>query len=433
MYGLKQAGIIANRSLVKHLKTQDYEECKHTHGLFKHKSRPVFFSLVVDDFFVGYVGKDNVEHLRKCLAQRYTVACDWDATLFCGITMQWDYKKRLCDMSMPGYVAKALQRFEHSAPTRSVDSPSPWTAPVYGAKQQMATPIDTGALISEKERTRIQQIVGTFLYYARAVDCTMLHALSLLASAQAAGTAETMKALIHLLNYAASHPDAILRFRASDMKLHVHVDASYLCEPKARSRSAQYYFLAEELTNPDKAPTHDELVAMAKNPNGAIQVDTTKIKEVVSAAAEAEMNSLYKGGKGAEPLRTTLEELGHPQGKTPMQTDNSTASGIVNDTVSQKRSKAMDMRYYWIRDRSEQGHFLIYWAKGTGNLSDYFTKHHPASHHRLMRPVYIHVPDHPSVMRGCVDPAVPGIHDSQGDDDVAYSDSASWPSSDVDT
>ena len=156
MYGLKQAGIIANRALVKHLKTQDYEECKHTHGLFKHKSRPVFFSLVVDDFFVGYVGKDNAEHLRKCLAQRYTVACDWNATLFCGITMQWDYKKRLCDMSMPSYVAKALQRFEHSAPTRSIDSPSPWTAPVYGAKQQMATPIDTGALISEKERTRIQ-------------------------------------------------------------------------------------------------------------------------------------------------------------------------------------------------------------------------------------------------------------------------------------
>ena len=105
-----------------------------------------------------------------------------------------------------------------------------------------------------------------------------------------------------------------------------------------------------------------------------------------------------------------------------MQTDNSTAKGIANDEVSQKRSKAMDMRYYWIQDRTTQGHFLIYWAKGLGNLADYFTKHHPASHHRAMRPVYVHVPDHPSVMRGCVDPSVPSIHDSKGDDDVTLSD-----------
>ena len=116
-----------------------------------------------------------------------------------------------------------------------------------------------------------------------------------------------------------------------------------------------------------------------------------------------------------------------------MQTDNSTASGIVNDEVSQKRSKAMDMRYYWIRDRAEQGHFLIYWAKGLGNLADYFTKHHPASHHRAMRPVYVHVPDHPSVMRGCVDPAVPGTHDLQGEDDVALSHASICEDADADT
>ena len=78
-----------------------------------------------------------------------------------------------------------------------------------------------------------------------------------------------------------------------------------------------------------------------------------------------------------------------------------------------KIAVAMDMRYYWVRDRVRQGQFHIYWGRGKDNLADYFTKHHPASHHRAVRPLYLHDPDNPSVVRGCVDNAVPGLHDSK--------------------
>jgi hypothetical protein len=72
--------------------------------------------------------------------------------------------------------------------------------------------------------------------------------------------------------------------------------------------------------------------------NGAI--------EILSSASEAELATLFYNGKEGAPLRITLEELGHPQPPTPMMvTDNSTA----NESVKQKRSKAMDMRFYWIR------------------------------------------------------------------------------------
>ena len=111
----------------------------------------------------------------------------------------------------------------------------------------------------------------------------------------------------------------------------------------------------------------------------------------------------------------------------PIQTNNITSCGIANDTVTQRRSKAMDMRFYWVRDRVRQGHFIIYWSKGQDNLADYFTKHHPASHHRVMRPVYLHVPasaaSAASLARGCVDLSIPAdfidvtdpvIHDSTG-------------------
>jgi len=87
--------------------------------------------------------------------------------------------------------------------------------------------------------------------------------------------------------------------------------------------------------------------------------------------------------------RTTLEDMGHPQPATPIQADNACAVGLANGTVKQKRSKAIDMRFYWVRDQVKQGHFVIYWRKGSENDADYFTKHHSPSHHRRMRSRYL--------------------------------------------
>jgi len=82
--------------------------------------------------------------------------------------------------------------------------------------------------------------------------------------------------------------------------------------------------------------------------------------------------------------------MGHPQPATPIQSDNACAVGIANDTVKQKRSKAIDMRFYWVRDRVKDGQFVIYWRKGADNAADYFTKHHSPAHHRRSRSKYLH-------------------------------------------
>ena len=114
------------------------------------------------------------------------------------------------------------------------------------------------------------------------------------------------------------------------------------------------------------------------------------MRTVVSSAAEAELGALFHNGKEACPMRVALQEMGHAQPPTPIVTDNSTASGIVNDTVKQKRSKAVDMRFYWIRDRVRKGEFIVYWRKGATNKADYFTKHHSPTHHRKIRSTYLH-------------------------------------------
>jgi hypothetical protein len=136
----------------------------------------------------------------------------------------------------------------------------------------------------------------------------------------------------------------------------------------------------------------------------------------MASASEAKVGALFVNGQTAEVLCTTLQEMGHPQPPTPMQTDNSTAFGIVNSSIRQRRSRAMDMRFYWVWDRVLQGRFLVYWKPGKENLGDYHTKHHPPSHHQSMRSTYLQVaqqamhsaPNQSSrSVRGCVDSYLP--------------------------
>ena len=102
---------------------------------------------------------------------------------------------------MPGYVLEALLYFQHVNGNddyiNNTYGPSPYTAPVYGRKTQMARINDTDPM-NQKQIKLLQPVCGKFLYYARAVDCTMLHALNDLATRTHNGTQETMKALTHL-------------------------------------------------------------------------------------------------------------------------------------------------------------------------------------------------------------------------------------------
>jgi len=107
----------------------------------------------------------------------------------------------------------------------------------------------------------------------------------------------------------------------------------------------------------------------------------------MSSAQESETG--FINAKSAVEKRLTLEFLGHKQGPTPIQFDNKAAVGILINQMTQRRSKAMDMRFYWLKDRAAQGQFHIYWKRGMTNLADYHTKHHPTSHHRNVKSTYV--------------------------------------------
>ena len=113
------------------------------------------------------------------------------------------------------------------------------------------------------------------------------------------------------------------------------------------------------------------------------------MKNVLASAAEAEVGAIFLNCQQGEILRITLHELGHIQPSTPVITDNTTANGIFNKEIKQRRTKAMDMRFNWILDRSTQKHFNVLWKPGKINLADYFTKHHSTVHRKRMRNIYV--------------------------------------------
>lgn len=275
---------------------------------------------------------------------------------------------------MPGYITKALTKFQHPPPEEPVDSPYQHVPIIYGKKTQMVIE-DTSPKLQPAEITRIQNIVGTLLYYARAVDCTLAAALSTISSQQAHGTEATKQACKQLLDYVATHPNATVKYKASDMILAVHSDASYLSEAKARSRSGGHFYLTNQ---------NDEEFS-----NGAVLTLSSIIKHVLASASEAELAAMFYNSREAIPLRITLEEMGHPQPQTPITVDNSTAYGLTQGTMVPKRSKAMDMRFHWLRCREAQKQIQFLWRRGDTNRADYHTKHHPPSHHRLKRAEYL--------------------------------------------
>jgi hypothetical protein len=142
MYGLLHAGILANQLLARRLAIHGYHQRTFTPGLWRHVTRPVQFTLVVDDFGVQYVGAEHAHHLIAALETDYSVSKDWTGGLYCGITLHWDYANKYVDLSMPGYIKDALHEFQHPLPKRPQYAPHNWTVPAFGQRIQYAPPPD---------------------------------------------------------------------------------------------------------------------------------------------------------------------------------------------------------------------------------------------------------------------------------------------------
>jgi hypothetical protein len=179
-----------------------------------------------------------------------------------------------------------------------------------------------------------------------------------------------MQQTLQLLNYLAMKEDAVLSYHASDMVLAVHSNASYLSKSKACSQAGGHFFLSSNTTVPSNS--------------GAVLIIAHIIENDMLPATKADLVDLHIMAHEAVYIRIILEELGHMQPPTPLQTDNAMADRVINGKVQPKQAKAMDMRFHWLQDWECQELFCIYWWHGKLNYANYWTKLHPETHHHNM-------------------------------------------------
>jgi hypothetical protein len=146
--------------------------------------RRTTFTLAVDDFRIKYFNKADADHLFAALHDKYALTKDWTGESYLGLTLKWNYAAGYVDVSMPDYVPKALAKFQHEHPKSAQHAPHQWTQPAYGQKVQYSANTDTSPFLNKKDTQRVQSVSGTFLYYARAVDPTILPVLNKISNNQ---------------------------------------------------------------------------------------------------------------------------------------------------------------------------------------------------------------------------------------------------------
>ena len=146
---------------------------------------------------------------------------------------------------MENYIRDLLIKYDHPMPKKPQQSTHQHIPIKYGAKQQFSQDADTSPHLNDKGIKRVQGIVVALLYCGHAVNDKVLVALSDIGTQQAAATENTDEAIHQLLDYVATDPNDGITYRASDMVLESHSDASYLNVSKSRSRGGSYILCSE--------------------------------------------------------------------------------------------------------------------------------------------------------------------------------------------
>ena len=203
------------------------------------------------------------------------------ATVYIGIKLKWDFVHRTVTFLMPSYVRKAFHIFQHILKGGKEYLPHTCAPIQYVQKVQYEDPLDTSEYLSDKETNLFQHMCGTFLYYAIAINNTILPALNDISSEDYKSTTNTSKQVAKLLKYLASNPQAEIQYRASGMQLTIHSDASYLSVAQARSRTSGVHFLTEGPPDPENP---EDFVLTT---NGILLVMCKIMHNIMASAAES--------------------------------------------------------------------------------------------------------------------------------------------------
>jgi hypothetical protein len=207
-----QAGIIAQELLPKRLNEYGYTQSKTTPGLWTHEWHLITFSLVVDNFGVNYIEEEHAQHLIQTVQKYYTCYFQKEGERYYRLTIKCDYTGQKVHLSIQSYIENALKHFQHPPPIIPQDQLHPHISKTYGAKVQHANLPDNSPPPDKAGKKFIEEVMGVFLYLAKAVDLTMLTMLSALALNKRHLQKKMMQKYLQFLEYTASQEDKIVTY-----------------------------------------------------------------------------------------------------------------------------------------------------------------------------------------------------------------------------
>lgn len=372
VYDLPRSGLVGQQRLVAHLVNSGYNRHPQIACLFRHADRGTIVMLAGDELGVKYKATDDAQHLIDTMSSLHEVHVDWTGSQFVGFTIEFDDIEACAVLSMPDVVPRLLERFH---PDGLPDGKGVNTPALYAlkyTKQWRRDDVDDSRLLDDSSAQRLQDIIDAFLFYGNAVDYCMLAAVNTIASKRTRPSEHLLQAAERLLHYAAKYPQQKLVYRACDMVLHIWSATKHTNGLPARVGGLHY------LTDANRT-----LI------NGGILAISSMMPTVPSGTTEADYASACINAQHGVWLRTVLAALGYEQPATILRCSNQGTVDIANEVFKDRKNKAFDARYNWIRIRIRQGHFDVQWAKGEDNIAMALTKTLPVQKYKQHVPVLV--------------------------------------------
>ena len=367
MYGLKEAGLIAQKALLKVLNTNGYSEPDNMMIVKAKDPKDKTTAVVnVDDFGIMYTNEADARKMLKVLEDNgYIIKVDWEGKKYCGMNINHDRINRTLTIDAGNMAQDILERFGMTE-CKGADSPLKYIAPKYGQSKQYSE-ADQSTPLNEDEVKRLQQIIGCLIFLAFTVRYDIVTAVCIVSAMQGKPTKKVLEAAHHILRYLKKHPKRGITFYPTNYKFIVYSDASQGADSKARGRTGGFGYF-ERADNPDL-------------PNGLIFVNSNIQAVIPDSIAEAEIIAVHDNAKSAIPVLQIAKVLGKPQFKTPIWSDNECAVRLANTSGTTKRLKHVERRFYWIQDQVARNIYDVMWKKNLKNYSDFFTKRVPNHEH----------------------------------------------------
>jgi hypothetical protein len=360
MYGMDDAARKSFLLITQRLREAGYMSTERNPTIFRNSVTGVAFTLVVDDLAVKWKNRKDFQHLLDTLRQSYTIKVEERLTHYIGLTIDYPVSKNYLAISMPGYADNMVNVLNIQQP-KFVATPA--ITPVFNpnSKVQRAEQ-DNSPPCPDKTRW-VQQAIGLANYFARGVNYSIKTAINKIALEQSAPTANTIIKTLRLLHYIYYHRNPVIRFYPQHMQIQSHSDASYLSEPKARSRYSYVVWIGDPVSQ------HANFYVP-----GIIQYETGIIRNVVTSVAEAEYTALFLATMAVIKARNFLEDLGYTQNRTTIYVDNKCAQGLANRSCKDKHLKHIDMRLHFTRDKIDSAEIAVDYVPTKDNLADFGTK-----------------------------------------------------------